>query len=134
LKIIVLDACAVIAFLRAEPGFRTIRKLLSDEQNTCFLHAVNLCEVYYDFIKAEGLDVAENAMHDLNSLPVGIRSDLDDSIWRTAGKLKAVLRISLADCFAIALAQKVSGELITSDRKELAPLCDEGIFAIRFFR
>ena len=40
----ILDACAIIALLRDEPGARIVEQLLL-EQN-CMSHAVNLCEVY----------------------------------------------------------------------------------------
>ncbi len=42
----VLDACAVIAFLRGEEGADAVTSLLLNED--CMAHAVNLCEIYYD--------------------------------------------------------------------------------------
>jgi hypothetical protein len=42
--ICILDACAMIAFLRAEPGGEVVRDLLNDPSNRCFAHAINLCE------------------------------------------------------------------------------------------
>lgn len=46
---IILDACAVIAFLRDEAGADVVRETLLNEDNTCMIHLINLCEVYYDF-------------------------------------------------------------------------------------
>lgn len=50
----VLDACAMIAYLRDEPGADRVEALLLDKNNLCVAHAVNVCEVFYDFIRAEG--------------------------------------------------------------------------------
>jgi hypothetical protein len=38
----VLDACAMIALLRAEPGEDVVWAHLGDPNNLCFAHAVNL--------------------------------------------------------------------------------------------
>jgi PIN domain nuclease of toxin-antitoxin system len=53
----VLDACAIIALLRNEAGAEITDRLLLEQ--TCMAHAVNLCEVYYDFLKAENENVAQ---------------------------------------------------------------------------
>jgi hypothetical protein len=45
---IVLDACALIAYLRGEPGSDVIEALLLDPDVPSLIHAINLCEVYYD--------------------------------------------------------------------------------------
>lgn len=62
--IVVLDACAIIAFLRNEAGADIIEELLLEPNNDCFVHAINLCEVYYDFLRVSGELVAKSAIHD----------------------------------------------------------------------
>jgi hypothetical protein len=42
----VLDACALLAYLRGEEGAEKIETLLLDNNNRCSAHAVNLCEKY----------------------------------------------------------------------------------------
>ncbi len=59
----VLDACAIIALLRNEAGSEIAERLLLEQE--CMVHAVNLCEVYYDFLRAEGESVAFEAINDL---------------------------------------------------------------------
>jgi|GEM_PF-3191521 len=44
----VLDACALLAFLRGEEGADKIETLFLDNNNRCSAHAVNLCEVYFN--------------------------------------------------------------------------------------
>jgi predicted nucleic acid-binding protein len=130
----VLDACAMIALLRAEPGENVVWAHLSDPNNLCFAHAVNLCEVYYDFYRDAGESAAESAVADLKSLGVVERNDFDEALWKSAGKLKAGGKISLADCVAIALTNRVSGTLISSDHHELDAVAAAGICPITFIR
>jgi uncharacterized protein with PIN domain len=43
----VLDASAVIAFLREEPGAPVVRNILVDRTNDIQIHAANAIEVHY---------------------------------------------------------------------------------------
>jgi PIN domain nuclease of toxin-antitoxin system len=56
----VIDACALIAFLRDEPGADAVRNILTGSR-TCYVHALNLCEVYYDFWRASTENASESA-------------------------------------------------------------------------
>jgi predicted nucleic acid-binding protein len=47
---------------------------------------------------------------------------MDLDFWKSAGTLKARGRISLADCFAVALAEREDAILLTSDHHEFDPL------------
>ncbi|MEM1171340.1 MAG: hypothetical protein AAGJ08_20235 [Cyanobacteria bacterium P01_H01_bin.35] len=52
-----------------------------------------------------------------------IRDDLKVDFWQQIGKYKArIARISLADCFALTLADREGGILVISDRKEFQPI------------
>lgn len=62
------------------------------------------------------------------------RRDLSRPFWQSIGRLKARGRISLADCFGVALAQHLGGEVVTSDHHEFDPLVQLGIVPIRFIR
>ena len=54
---------------------------------------------------------------------------------KAAGKLKgAWKRVSLADCFALALALEESGTMVTTDHHELDSLADAKVCPIRFIR
>lgn len=98
----ILDACAMIAYLRGEAGADVVSAILIDSMHEPLAHALNLCEVYYDFYRASGADVADGAVQDLMRVGVRIRSDISPEFWKAAGALKASLRrISLADCFAV---------------------------------
>lgn len=123
---LVFDANALIAYLNGEQGQEFVESLLSDSQNECFVHAANLCEVFYDFRRGGGEDVAQSALRDLHLAGLVLRDDMDEDLWQAAGRIKADLkRISLADCFCAALAERVDGTVITADA-EFQPLADDG--------
>ena len=63
------------------------------------------------------------------------RFDLSSNFWRKVGRYKAIIkRISLADCFALALASQEKATLLTSDRKEFEPIIALKICSINFIR
>jgi PIN domain nuclease of toxin-antitoxin system len=130
----VLDASALIAFLRDEPGAEAVQSFLSLPE-ACYVHALNLCEVYYDFWRASAQVAAESAIGDLIALGVEERNDMDSQFWREVGRLKAVYRrVSLADCCALALASRLGARLVSADRHEFEPLLDAGICQIELIR
>ena len=124
----------MVAYLAGEQGALVVDGLLNDANAVCYAHAVNLCEVFYDSLRATGERQARQAIEDLYSAGVIERRDLSRSFWQSIGRLKARGRISLADCFGIALAQHLGGEIVTSDHHELDPLVQLSIVPIRFIR
>lgn len=118
----VLDACAIIALVKNEDGALIVRQALEAKNNLCFVHAVNLCEVYYDCLRCHGNEPAERLIGNLIEAGLIIRSDMDIDFWKVAGNLKARGRISLADCFAVSLAERENALLLTSDHHEFEPL------------
>jgi PIN domain nuclease of toxin-antitoxin system len=129
----VIDASALIAFLRDEPGAE-VESLLSGPEK-CHAHALNLCEVYYDFFRASNQDAAEAATSDLLGLGIEERTDMDAEFWRDAGGIKAGhRRVSLADRCALALARRLTARLVTADRHEFGPMISTDICRIGFIR
>ena len=61
----VLDACAMIAYLRGEPGGTVVDQFLNSGTDTCYAHGINLLEVYYDFIRKHNEPIARQALDDL---------------------------------------------------------------------
>lgn len=125
----------MIAYLRDEPGGDLVESYLQDQSNPCMAHAINLCEVYYDFLRAKDESTALAAIADLASMGLITRDDMDAQLWQEAGKYKATIKkISLADCFAMALANRMNGELVTSDHHEFDPIAASGLCSIKFIR
>ena len=130
----ILDSSAVIAYLREEPGALVVRSILTDPNNICFAHAINLCEVYYDAIRVGGLIDADATLVDLFALGVIEKNDFDTEFWKEVGSLKANHRASLADFFGIVLANRLGGTFVTSDHHELDKIAEKGICKIVFIR
>lgn len=124
---VVLDASAMIAFLRDEPGAEFVTSHMRRSPRQVFAHALNLCEVYYDFSRANGEDVAQRAINDLLALSIAERNDLEPHFWRAMARVKAKHRVSLADCAALVLAHELEAVLLTADRHELEPLSTSSI-------
>jgi uncharacterized protein with PIN domain len=130
----VFDACAVIALLQAEAGASLASELLGAQQR-CLLHAINACEIYYDLYRRDGPEIADGLQEVLAGYGFELIEEAPSSLWRTAGKLKAAWRrVSLADCFALALALETSATLVTTDHREFDPLAEAGVCPIRFLR
>ncbi len=131
----VLDACALIAYFRAESGGQRVQNILFDEESHNYIHTLNLCEVYYDFLRFAGEDAANQVLTDCESYGIQFREDADSGIWKFAGQLKAEYkRLSLADCFALALAKRLNATLVTSDHGEFDKMVEKNICPILFIR
>lgn len=136
-----MDGCALLAFLRGEPGDLVVAGLLADEDNVCRVHAINMCEVYYDTLRmAAALDPATSEAQAKGDVAktmtagVELREDMDVDFWELVGRLKVNPgKISLADCFVLALAIRTGATLVTADHEfdRVVPL---GLCPILFIR
>jgi len=52
------------------------------------VHALNLREIYHDFLRASNEESAEAAVADVLTLGIRERNDMSREFWRTAGRLK----------------------------------------------
>jgi len=91
---VVLDASAMIAFLRDEAGAEIVMDQLQRPGCTVFAHALNLCEVYYDFSRASGEATAIGAITDLFALGIRERNDLHVAFWQAMGRIVDRLKTS----------------------------------------
>lgn len=113
----VLDACAVIAYLRGEPEADHVEKLLVRPSSVLTIHSVNLLEVYYKLASYGGESTANEAIDDLAALGVQVHEIVDKPLWLRAGFFKMRYPfLSLADSVCIALAEWTRSTVITSDR------------------
>src|SRR5947208_180231 len=111
----ILDSSAMIAYLRSEAGASVVDQAITDVNNVCYAHAINLCEVYYDAIRVGGIVDAEKSLSDLFALGVLERNDFDTNFWKEVGRLKANHKASLADFCGVALANRLNGVFLTAD-------------------
>lgn len=135
---IVLDSSAMLAYLRGELGGETVRDILA-QNSTVYAHAVNLCEVYYDFFRNSDNSTAENAIVCLKADGIIERNDMDSTFWRDVATIittqrKSGNRLALGDAFGLALARREDSVFYTADRSELQPVMARGLCKVTFIR
>jgi predicted nucleic acid-binding protein len=128
----VLDAHGLMIFFEKEPGFEKVEALFInavEKDKNLLMTSVNFGEVYYIVLRECGPAKAQEIEKIIQTLPVEI-IDVDLDLAREAARIKAVKKISYADCFAAALAKLHKGELVTGDKEFKALEKDLKIFWI----
>jgi PIN domain nuclease of toxin-antitoxin system len=128
----ILDAYAVLAFLRDEPAASEVRPLLETDAR---LTAVGLGEVVDHLVRLAGVD-EEEVMLDLAELGLLDAIVVDSVMGAASGRLRARhyhrLRcaVSMADCVAAEVARWRNDSLATSDPHLLDVCVRESIHVI----
>lgn len=128
------DAGPLIAFLSAETGGEVTRQILRDNPGECYAHIANLAEVYYIAWKRGGEPAAEKALQRLAAAGVIAREDSDEAFWKEAASYKGRHPMALPDGYCIALARRLGGSVVTTDRAEFTPLIPLNYAPIVFIR
>jgi len=114
----VLDAYAVLAFLKAEPAAADVRVLL--QRGDAALTSVGVGEVLDQLIRIVGAD-EEDAALDLAQLGLLDGLPVSADLGAAAGRLRARryhrsrCAVSMADCVAAETARSLTQPLATSD-------------------
>lgn len=116
-----LDSWAVLTWLDGdEPAATVVAETLDRERPP--MSWMNLVEVHYRTIRDHGRQEADEVLSELRPQ---ITEHLPGvSAMRAVAALKAANPIALADCFAIALADAESAQLLTGD-PEIVDRADE---------
>lgn len=126
----ILDAYAVLAYLKAEPAAPDVRTLL-DSPDTA-LTALGIAEVLDHLVRIVGAD-EEDAALDIAQLGLMDGIAVDATIGAAAGRLRAKhyhrthCAVSLADCVAAEVARSRGQPLATSDPHLLDVCHAEGV-------
>lgn len=113
----VLDSHAVLAYLLAERGGRSVEVLLEKAtvaRKRVLIAAPNWAEIRYQVERKLGEAGWQEIRTALLGLPLEIVS-ADQTLAETAGRIKATRKMSLADCFAAALAIERKADVYTGD-------------------
>jgi predicted nucleic acid-binding protein len=114
----VVDAWALLAWMRDEqPAANYVRDCLQQaEEGTVPLSMswINAGEVYYMLARKHDARAADNFLNGLPSLPIRFVLPEEEDVV-AAARLKSAYRLSYADAFAVALAQKENAAIITGD-------------------
>ncbi|MGH9121950.1 MAG: PIN domain-containing protein [Acidimicrobiales bacterium] len=129
----VLDAYAVIAYLRGEPAAHEVRVVV--DGGSASLTAVGVAEVVDHHVRLAGAD-EEDATLDLAQLGLIEGISVDSELAVGAGRLRARYyhrtrcAVSMADCIA-AEAARLTGQALATSDPHLLDLCHrEGISTI----
>lgn len=112
----VFDSYAILAMNRLEEDSSYIHRLLTEPPHQRWMSVINVGEVYYQTLRAEGEDNALAAMESLWQQAVEF-VDAGYELTMNAARIKAQFPLSYADCFAAALAKQTNATLITGDRE-----------------
>jgi len=113
----VLDSYSLLAYLYMEKGYDIILDLFEqaiEQQIKHLISSVNWAEVSYIVERKSGKNRWADVKKQILALPIEIIS-VDQNIAEIAATFKAKGGISLADCFAAALAKQKNLPLITGD-------------------
>jgi predicted nucleic acid-binding protein len=119
LKSSVLDSYAVLAFLFQERGHEKVVALFekaAESDKALLIAAPNWAEVRYMVERKVGIVQWREARAKLLGLPIEI-VPVDQDLAEMAGEIKAHKKMSLADCFAAALAKQQKAEIYTGDQE-----------------
>ncbi|GHV95794.1 hypothetical protein AGMMS50293_21140 [Spirochaetia bacterium] len=114
----VLDACALIALLDDEEGKDKVDELFTRAKTgeiVLCISIINMLEVYYGFIRDDGLECADKILAPIDETPLQIIDLVSQSVYKEAARLKGAYNISLADAIGLATAINLNGVFVTSD-------------------
>ncbi len=112
-----LDSYAVLAFLFQEKGYDKVLHLFekaAQADQALLIAAPNWAEVRYMVERKVGAGRWSEVRHKLLGLPLEV-VPVDQALAELAGEIKATRRMSLADCFAAALAKQGKADIYTGD-------------------
>jgi predicted nucleic acid-binding protein len=115
----VLDSYALMAFFEDEPGADIVRSLIFKAEEgsvNLLMSVVNLGEVWYSIARSNSPEVADQYVHEINSMAIEI-VDADWALTHLAAAFKVKGNIAYGDCFAAALAKSYKAELVTGDKE-----------------
>ena len=113
----VLDSFALLAFLFKEKGYQKIVDVFdqaAESDAAALIASPNWAEVRYIVQRKVGMERWSEVRSTILALPIQIVA-ADQVLAETAGALKAAKKMSLADCFAAALAQQRQAPVYTGD-------------------
>jgi len=119
---IVIDTGALTLFFAGDARIKPYFDRVDEERAEGYISSVNLAEYYYKTCESLGAGTAALRFRQTSALLKTVETDEDLAL--RAGVTKCQRRtLSLADCFALSLARRSSGILLTTDR-ELAKVKD----------
>ena len=118
-KAIVLDTWSIMAFLEDEPAGERVEAIITEAHEAgipLLMTVVHVAEVWYIFARDSSAKEADQGVSELKQLGIEfVEADWELSL--EAAKFKARHKMSLADCYAAALAKSSQADLVTGDHE-----------------
>ncbi|PIU68042.1 MAG: VapC toxin family PIN domain ribonuclease [Armatimonadetes bacterium CG07_land_8_20_14_0_80_40_9] len=136
-KTFVLDACSLIAFFASEEGADKVEGILQKAERGeyfVYMNKLNILEIYYGVFREDGEEKAEETLTKILSLPLIVIDTLEDNVFKEAGRLKVIYKISLADSIALAEAKTRGVPILTADHHEFDPVDKAGDVIFHWIR
>ena len=98
------------------------------------IHATNLREVYYGYLRSDGIDRAEEAWDKAVSI-LGVIEKMDTQLMKRVGRWKVDYHpLPLGDAFAAAAAEDYACALVTTDHNDFDRIEMAGALQIVWLR
>jgi ribonuclease VapC len=112
----VLDTSALLTLHDDEPGASEVEAILvkSGSEHKVWISFISLMEFSYILQQKVGIEKARSSYAQLKQLPLMVVEN-DESLGLMAASLKAVNKLSLADSWIAATAQKLNAILVHKD-------------------
>jgi predicted nucleic acid-binding protein len=116
-KAVVIDAGVLTLHFMGDPRVEEYFSGIDDERVSGYMSSVNVAEFYYKTCQKIGRQTADARYYQIKGTRLQIVHD--DDLTRNAGleKCRQPLSLSLADCFALALAKNEKALLLTTDKE-----------------
>ncbi len=129
----VVDTSAIIAYFKGEDGHERFAEILKDERNVLAIHAVNLFDVYCDYLRSDGHEVAEEAWRRAASI-LAIVEKADEDFMKRVARWKVEHELGLSDAFAATTAEEYACRLMSADRNDFSTIEQAGTLQIVWLR
>ena len=116
-KAVVVDAGVLTLHFIDDSRVEEYFSGIDDERVSGYISNVNVAEFYYKTCQKIGRQTADTRYYQIKRTQLQIVHD--DDLTRNAGleKCRQPLSLSLADCFALALAKREKALLLTTDKE-----------------
>ncbi len=128
-----VDASAIIAYLKGEPGQDVLAALLRDDRNVLWMHVLNVCEVYYNYLRSDGAAKADEALEATTSV-VGFLALAEIQFMKRVSRWKVTHNLGICDAIAAAAAEEYGCPLVTTDHDDFDPIENASALQIVWLR
>lgn len=129
----IVDTCALIAYFKGEEGRDNFATILADETNNLAIHSINLCEIYYCYLRSDGGEIADQAFTKTTEM-LAVVELINHQFLKRVGRWKVEHNLGLGDCFAAATTEEYGCILISTDHGDFDEISESGEIELHWLR